>query len=184
MRIKSYSEKLTVDYKQFILISALFLMGASFGVLAVGISDFDVAFDISEKLGFGSGFVLGFFELFKLHLLVFIFGLSPLGIIIIPALSALKGFTLSFSSAFLLYGIKCGSISSEFLVYLFFQLISTVVLFPMLLGSMMSASVMFKGVFSGREPIRRAVIYAWIKKFGLLLCVLFMFYIVFYLIFN
>lgn len=174
-----------IEYRKFIFICILFFFGAISGSYIVSLLPYDVAVNALETVNLsGDNFIKGFFGFCKYHIFIFIFSLSALGVIFIPAIVYLKGFTLSFTSGCIFYAADKLVFSSHFTAFFFSELISTVILVVYVYTSIISSCALLSGVFSKGISFRRESVFDCLKCGTLFFVILFAFYIFYFFTFK
>ena len=138
--------------RQLTLLAALFIVGAVLGTCAAGPVTSDSA--LSALTGVFDGDA-SFFNVFigvsKYHLIVLVFGLAAFGAFVLPAFALVKGFTLAFTSACLKVFFASGSFKISFLLFIVVEIISTIVLFMLIVASLRTSSRITRILFGGRD---------------------------------
>lgn len=145
-RLSAFNSSGIQSVKYFAVISCFFICGAVVGVTsASAVSQASASVAIGYILG-GKSFFSIFFSVFKYHFAVSLLGLMLFGFILIPVVSGVKGFFLSFVSSCFVVAVGNSPFSPVFLVFFVSQLISVVLLF-FLMNAAMAMSARLTGSF-------------------------------------
>ena len=157
--------------RNYAVICSFFILGAVLGIMAVssyGGSSFENNFLDSIKL---KGFFPLFLSVFKYHFISFAAGLLLFGFLVIPLISAVKGFFVSFTSY--VYLLSCGFdfLSVSFIVLFLLQFISVVSMF-FLMNSAMLFSYRLTVTFFDNQVLKRIFTGTLLKVFFVVLFII------------
>lgn len=150
--------------RNYAVICSFFILGAVLGIMAVssyGGSSFEN--NVLDGISL-NGFFSLFLSVFKYHFISFAAGLLLFGFLVIPLISAVKGFFVSFTSY--VYLLSCGFdfLSVSFIVLFLLQFISVVSMF-FLMNSAMLFSYRLTATFFDSQVLKRIFTGTFLKVF-------------------
>jgi hypothetical protein len=154
------NEKIPNGYfTSFAICAVLFAVGSVLGTIVAGLQDstsdtfiYITSGELTENKTMADTFI----RLAQYHILSFLLGFSILGIILIPALSCIRGFSLAFILSFLIRALKNQCFTGHYLCYIIFTLISVPLYLIVSLQSLYSSVSMLsalrgRGIFRARD---------------------------------